>query len=40
MSVLPPEHEIGGDDFTTLANEMIKNIVKYCKSENNWRGGV
>jgi hypothetical protein len=40
MSVPPPEHESGEDAFTTLANQMIKNIKKYCNSENNWRGGI
>jgi len=40
MSVPPPEHESGEDAFTTLANKMITNIVKYCNSENNWRGGI
>ncbi|MFB1019634.1 MAG: hypothetical protein QMC37_05275, partial [Flavobacteriales bacterium] len=40
MSVPPPEHESGEDAFTTLANQMIKNIKKYCNSENNWRPGL
>jgi hypothetical protein len=35
--VPPSEHE---NDFTKLADKMITNIVKYCNSENNWRGGI